>query len=156
MPLPVGFKEEPFLRRYTSKMEAQSPPLDLFATGLVNLESPAANLVGGGRYSLIRVLGRGGMGIVWLAQDARLNSEVALKFLPPQIRFDSAALDDLRRETARSRKLSHPNIIRIHDLYEAPNEDAFISMEYIEGRNLAETRIHEQTRVFSWPFLKPL
>jgi serine/threonine protein kinase len=137
-------------------MEMQSPPLDLFATGLINLESRAGNIVGGGRYSLVRVLGRGGMGIVWLAQDARLNSEVALKFLPPQIRYDSAALDDLRRETARSRKLSHPNIIRIHDLYEAANEDAFISMEYIEGRNLADLRVDEAKRVFSWTFLKPL
>jgi serine/threonine protein kinase len=137
-------------------MEMQSPPLDLFATGLVNLESRAGNIVGGGRYSLVRVLGRGGMGIVWLAQDARLNSEVALKFLPPQIRYDSAALDNLRRETARSRKLSHPNIIRIHDLYEAPNEDAFISMEYIEGRNLADLRVNEPGRVFAWTFLKPL
>lgn len=137
-------------------MEMQSPPLDLFATGLINLESRAGNIVGGGRYSLVKVLGRGGMGIVWLAQDARLNSEVALKFLPPQIRYDSAALDDLRRETTRSRKLSHPNIIRIHDLYEAPNEDAFISMEYIEGRNLADLRVEEARRVFSWTFLKPL
>lgn len=134
----------------------QSPPLDLFATGLINLESRAGNIVGGGRYSLVRVLGRGGMGIVWLAQDARLNSEVALKFLPPQIRYDSVALDDLRRETARSRKLSHPNIIRIHDLYEAPNEDAFISMEYIEGRNLSDLRLDSAKRVFSWEFLKPL
>jgi serine/threonine protein kinase len=137
-------------------MEAQSPPLDLFATGLINLESRAGNVVGGGRYSLVRVLGRGGMGIVWLAQDARLNSEVALKFLPPQIRYDPAALDDLRRETARSRKLSHPNIIRIYDLYEANNEDAFLSMEYIEGRNLADLRVDEPARVFSWTFLKPL
>ncbi len=137
-------------------MEAQSSPLDLFATGLVNLESRAGNIVGGGRYSLVKVLGRGGMGIVWLAQDARLNIEVALKFLPPQIRYDPAALDDLRRETARSRKLSHPNIIRIHDLYEAPNEDAFISMEFIEGRNMADLRVDEPARVFSWTFLKPL
>jgi serine/threonine protein kinase len=137
-------------------MEAQSPPLDLYATGLVNLESRAGNTVGGGRYSLVKVLGRGGMGIVWLARDARLNSEVALKFLPPQIRYDLAALDDLRRETARSRKLSHPNIIRIHDLYEAPNEDAFISMEYVEGRNLADLRVEQPARVFAWSFLKPI
>src|SRR5437764_6320561 len=84
----------------------------------------------GGRYLLKQILGQGGMGVVWLAHDTRLREPVALKFLPAQIAFDAAALDDLRRETMRSRKLSHPNIIRIHDLNEASNEPTFISMEY--------------------------
>jgi serine/threonine protein kinase len=56
------------------------------------------------------ILGQGGMGVVWLARDERLEELVALKFLPPQIRFDVAALAALRRETLRSRKLSHPGI----------------------------------------------
>ena len=137
-------------------MEKQSVPPDLFATGVQNLGASAGSKVGGGRYCLIRVLGRGGMGVVWLAQDERLGAEVALKFLPAQIRYDASALDDLRRETARSRKLTHPNIVRIHDLYEAPDEDAFISMEYIDGRNLADLRVDQAARVFSWDFLKPL
>src|SRR3954452_3745123 len=79
-------------------------------------------LVGGGRFTLIRMLGRGGMGVVWLARDEQLLEEVALKFLPPEIRHDAMALDDLRRETARSRRLTHPNIIRIHDFYKAEHE----------------------------------
>jgi serine/threonine protein kinase len=61
-----------------------------------------------GRFVLVKRLGRGGMGEVWLA----------LKFLPAEIPLDPAALDDLRRETARSRKLAHPNIVRIHDLHQ--------------------------------------
>jgi serine/threonine protein kinase len=65
------------------------------------------------------------MGIVWLAHDTRLREPVALKFLPPQVAFDAAALNDLRRETMRSRKLSHPNIVRIHDLNEGKNEPPF-------------------------------
>jgi len=137
-------------------MEQQSILVDPFASGTANLESSAGHKVGAGRYSLVRILGRGGMGIVWLAKDERLGCEVALKFLPPQIRYDASALDDLRRETARSHKLSHPNIVRVHDLYEVPGEDAFISMEYVDGRNLADLRVEQPARVFSWAFLKPV
>ncbi len=112
-------------------------------------------LVGNGRFTLVRLIGRGGMGVVWLARDESLREDVALKFLPPEIRFDAVALDDLRRETARARKLTHPNIIRIHDLYKDERE-AFISMEFIDGPNLGDLRIGQPERVFSWKFLEPL
>jgi len=112
-------------------------------------------LVGNGRFTLVRLLGRGGMGMVWLARDEALREDVALKFLPPEIRFDAVALDDLRRETARSRKLTHPNIVRIHDLYRDERE-AFISMEYIDGPNLGDRRVQQSERVFTWTFLEPL
>jgi len=140
------------------KMDPMKPSVkpDIFATGVVNMEACSKSQIGGGRYTLIKILGRGGMGIVWLARDELLATEVALKFLPPQIRFDSAALDDLRRETSRSRKLTHPNILRIHDFYDAKNEEAFISMEYIEGSTLAALRIEQPQRVLTWEFLAPL
>src|ERR1700722_16689702 len=79
-------------------------------------------LVGGGRFSLLRELGRGGMGVIWLAHDERLVAPGALKFLPDRFRAHPTALNDLRLETRKSRMLSHPNIIRIYDLYEAPGE----------------------------------
>ncbi len=112
-------------------------------------------LVGNGRFTLVRLIGRGGMGVVWLARDESLREDVALKFLPPEIRFDAVALDDLRRETARARKLTHPNIIRIHDLYKDERE-AFISMEYIDGPNLSDLRLEQSERVFTWQYLEPL
>jgi serine/threonine protein kinase len=74
------------------------------------------------------------MGAVWLAQDERLHEQVALKFLPLEIRSDATALDELRRETARSHKLTHVNIVRIHDLHEEDGGLAFIAMEYVDGR----------------------
>ncbi len=96
------------------------------------------------------------MGIVWLAKDLRLGEEAALKFLPREIGADPVALDDMRRETLKSRKLSHPNIIRIHDLFEAPDEAPFISMEYIDGPNLSALRLQQPNRLFTWDYLKPL
>jgi serine/threonine protein kinase len=111
--------------------------------------------VGGGRFVLVRPLGQGGMGVVWLARDEHLGEDVALKFLPPEIRGDAAALDDLRRETSRSRKLTHPNIIRIHDLYKVEQE-AFISMEYVDGPNLTERRLEHGDRTLTWSFLEPI
>src|SRR2546421_908737 len=137
-------------------MMKEAIPFDMYATGAVDLQAAASTKVAGGRYALRRMLGRGGMGIVWLAFDERLQCEVAFKFLPPQIRFDAVALDDLRRETARSQKLTHPNIVRIHDLYEAENEDAFISMEYVDGPHLGTLRVQQSERVLSWSYLEPL
>src|SRR5437588_8198040 len=68
-----------------------------------------------GRYTLIKILGRGGMGIVWLARDEELEREVALKFLPDPVIQDRALLNDLKRETRRSLELTHKNIVRIYD-----------------------------------------
>ena len=66
------------------------------------------------RYRLVKTLGRGGMGIVWLARDEELERDVALKFLPDLIIHDRAVLGDLKRET-RSLDLTHKNIVRIYD-----------------------------------------
>jgi serine/threonine protein kinase len=96
------------------------------------------------------------MGVVWLAEDLRLNEQVALKFLPPEIAGDAAALDELRRETRKSRQLTHQHIVRIHDLFEAEGEAPFISMEYVDGRNLSELRVRAEGGVLTWEFLEPL
>src|SRR5437588_9661951 len=137
-------------------MAKEPIPFDVDATGMIDLQAAASTKLAGGRYSLRRMLGRGGMGIVWLAQDERLQREVALKFLPPQIKADPVALDDLRRETARSQNLTHPNIVRIHDLYEANDEDPFISMEFVDGPNLGALRVQQAERVLGWTYLEPL
>ncbi len=113
-------------------------------------------LVGGGRFTLLQQLGEGGMGVVWLAHDERLDDRVALKFLPRAAQSDPEALKHFRRETQRSRKLTHAHIVRIHDLHEAPDEDPFISMEYVEGWNLGQVQAEQTNAVFRWSDLKPL
>ncbi|HTD88117.1 MAG TPA: family 16 glycoside hydrolase [Candidatus Binatia bacterium] len=116
----------------------------------------SGQFVGAGRFLLKHVLGQGGMGVVWLAQDRLLDECVALKFLPPQLACDPGGLASLRAETMRSRKLSHPNILRIHDLIDAPGETIFISMEYVNGPNLHAVRAAQSAKVLPWSFLAPL
>jgi len=113
-------------------------------------------LVGGGRFALLKQIGEGGMGTVWVAQDERLDEKVALKFLSAAFRNDATALSNLRKETQKSRKLTHPNITRIHDLYEAPGELAFISMEFVDGTDLAKLKAQQPHCIFSWEFLQPI
>jgi serine/threonine protein kinase/Tfp pilus assembly protein PilF len=100
-----------------------------------------------GRYTLIKVLGRGGMGIVWLARDEELEREVALKFLPDLMIQDRAAFDQLRRETKRCLELTHPHIVRIYDFIHDERWGC-ISMEYIDGETLSNLRAEKEQRVF--------
>src|SRR5437773_12027697 len=99
-----------------------------------------------GRYMLIKILGRGGMGIVWLARDEELEREVALKFLPDVIIHDRAVLNELKRETRRSLELTHRNIVRIHDFVH-DERSACISMEYVDGDTLANLRAENEQQV---------
>ncbi len=115
-----------------------------------------ANLIGGGRYTLLRQLGRGGMGVVWLACDEQLEEEVALKLLPEEMATDIVALNELKRETQKSRKLSHPHIVRTHDLVHIDGETPFISMEYVDGSMLETMRLEREPQIFQWVELENL
>ncbi len=99
------------------------------------------------RYTLRKILGRGGMGIVWLARDEELERDVALKFLPDLVVLDKALLADLKRETRRSLELTHKNIVRIYDFVQSENS-ACISMEYIDGDTLSNLRAEKEQKVF--------
>jgi len=100
-----------------------------------------------GRYALVKVLGRGGMGIVWLAHDEELERDVALKFLPDLMIHDRSAFDQLRRETKRCLELTHPHIVRIHDFVHDERSGG-ISMEYIDGETLSNLRAEKEQKVF--------
>ena len=99
------------------------------------------------RYRLIKTLGRGGMGIVWLARDEELERDVALKFLPDLVIHDRAVLSDLKRETRRSLELTHKNIVRIYDFVHDETSGC-ISMEYIDGDTLSNLRADKPRKVF--------
>ena len=87
------------------------------------------------RYRIIALLGRGGMGEVYRADDLTLNQPVALKFLPREVAENPAALERFRNEVRVARRVSHPNVCRVYDLGEVDGS-FFLSMEYVDGEDL--------------------
>src|SRR6266481_3595075 len=106
------------------------------------------------RYTLQKILGRGGMGVVWLARDEQLESLVAIKLLPENLCHDQASLEALKRENKLGLHLAHPNIVRIYD-FQRDDNAAAISMEYVDGATFSEVRSTKPTRVFDPADLHP-
>jgi serine/threonine protein kinase len=91
----------------------------------------------GGRYLLERVLGEGGMGVVYFASDQEVKGECfAIKVLKPAIREYPEALDLLREEVRRTRSLGHPNIVGVYSL-NSDRSNVYMIMEYLEGKTLS-------------------
>jgi hypothetical protein len=88
-----------------------------------------------GRYRIIDLLGRGGMGEVYRAEDLKLRQAVALKFLPADLASDPSLLERLYHEVSNARDVAHRNVCRVYDVGESDGQH-FISMEYVRGEEL--------------------
>src|SRR5690349_7849235 len=95
-----------------------------------------------GPYRIVRLLGRGGMGEVYLAEHVRLGREVAVKVLAASLADVEEFRERFLRESQHAARLHHPNIVTVYDAGEE-NGRAFISMRYVEGTDLG-TRLKEQ------------
>ena len=88
------------------------------------------------RYRIIALLGKGGMGEVYRADDLTLGQPVALKFLPDEAAATKALLERFRNEVRIARRVSHPNVCRVYDVGEVDGQ-TFFTMEYVDGEDLA-------------------
>jgi len=105
-----------------------TPTTARFATGAII----------GGRYRLVSLLGRGGMGEVYRADDLTLDQPVALKFLPDGVAISDARLAQFHNELRVARQVSHKNVCRLYDLGDADGR-RFLTMEYVDGEDLSSS-----------------
>src|SRR2546422_4554929 len=125
--------ERRVLRELIDAIPEGTPPPVATAAGPLR-----AGEVLAGRYEIDRVLGAGGMGVVYAARDLELDEIVALKLLrAPSGSEDAAALDRFRHELRIARRISYPHVVRTHDIGEAAGR-RFITMEYVDGWSLAQ------------------
>ena len=103
------------------------------------LEDDPSSIVGSvldGQYQIENLLGKGGMGAVYLARHILLGDRVAIKILPPEVRNNADWLRRFRREGQAARRLRHANAVAVHDLRTASDGTIYMVMEYVEGHTL--------------------
>jgi tetratricopeptide (TPR) repeat protein/TolB-like protein len=106
----------------------------------------AAGDIAAGRFRIVHLIARGGMGEVYEALDLELRAPVALKTVRPEIAADPAAVERLKRELQLARQVTHPNVCRVFDFWQDPDAGAFVTMELVGGETLA-ARIKRAGRV---------
>ncbi|MEQ1607185.1 MAG: protein kinase [Pyrinomonadaceae bacterium] len=131
-----SFLESPAIADAASIFEEKRTAITGTMTGDVKGGEFVAGTVLASRYRIIGLLGKGGMGEVYKAEDIRLSQTVALKFLPDHMEREAAVLERFHAEVRTARQVSHPNVCRVFDIGEIDGRH-FISMEFIDGDDLS-------------------
>lgn len=131
------FLERPAIAEAMSVLDEKATRIDN-RTGQIATKGDGfvAGTVLASRYRILGLLGRGGMGEVYKADDIKLSQTVALKFLPDRLERDPAALERFHAEVRTARQVSHPNVCRVFDIGEIDGRH-FLSMEFIDGDDLS-------------------
>ena len=142
MKCPKCHHENPDDTYFCGKCATQIRPLkgDIFAQTMTvgtSIKVPDKGTLFARKYKIVGELGRGGMGVVYLAEDTKLKRTVALKFLPPELSSNPEAKERFVREAQAAAVLDHPNICAVHEIEEAEGV-TYIAMAYVEGQNLRE------------------
>jgi serine/threonine protein kinase/Flp pilus assembly protein TadD len=119
----------------TSLTQTGEPGVSVTRTIETSTDELVRGVLFAGRYEIIEELGTGGMGRVYRAHDTKLNEEVALKLIKPEIAAERRAVERFRNELKVTRKITHPNVCRVHDLGEE-GKTLYITMEYVKGEDL--------------------
>ncbi|MHC4144379.1 MAG: protein kinase domain-containing protein, partial [Planctomycetota bacterium] len=100
-----------------------------------------------GSFEIVEIIGRGGMGVVYLARDTKLDRSVAVKSIPAKLADDSTARMRFHREAKLLASLNHPNIAVIYDIIEQDEELSYLILEYVPGESLAQRIAREPLKV---------
>jgi len=107
------------------------------------------NLIGRkvGGFEIVKVIGRGGMGVVYLAHDTKLDRSVAVKSIPPKLAGESTTRMRFHREAKLLASLNHPNIALIYDIIEQEEDLSYLILEYVPGESLAQRIAHKPLKL---------
>ena len=131
-----SFMEQPAAREVASMFEDKKTLASHQRTDDLNNGKFVAGTILANRYRIIGLLGKGGMGEVFKAEDVKLNQTVALKFLPAKWEKDKNALARFHAEVRNARQISHANVCHVFDIGEIEGKH-FLSMEFIDGDDLS-------------------
>ncbi len=100
-----------------------------------------------GSFEIVEIIGRGGMGVVYLARDTKLKRSVAIKSMPAELAGDSTTRTRFRREAELLASLNHPNIAVIHEIIEQEEGASYLVLEYVPGQTLAQRIAHKPLKL---------